>query len=141
MCGAGLGTWPGQCRGHGESSWAHPPAGGGQAMQRWGLHTQPCLARGCRMWPVGLGVLEEQVWLIRAVTQREAVRGICFRLAFSLAEVNYSTLCIPAPPGGHATQFENRCINKPTISASASRSNLRLLSEICCFPPPAASWQ
>lgn len=46
-----------------------------------------------------------------------------------------------SPPGELATQLESRHINKPTISASASRSNLRLLSEICCFPPPEASCQ
>lgn len=123
LFGAGSGTWPGQFRGRGESSWTGDAEAGAP--------------RGRRMWPVGLGVLEEQVWSIQAVTQKEVVRGICFRLAFSLAEVNYSTLCLPAPGGEHATQFENRHINKPTISASASR----LLSEIHCFPPPAASWQ
>lgn len=67
----------------------------------WGRtdHAEPGAARGHRMGPVGLGILEEPLWLIQAVTQREAVWGICPSLAFSLAEVNYSTLCTPAPWG------------------------------------------
>lgn len=53
----------------------------------------------------------------------------------------FNPLHSSCPPGRHATQFENRCINKLTISVSASRSNLRQLSEIHCFPLQAASWQ
>lgn len=53
----------------------------------------------------------------------------------------FNPLHSSCPPGRHATQFENRCINKLTISVSASRSNLRQLSEIHCFPLQAAYWQ
>lgn len=87
LFGAGLGVQPGQCQGYGGSSWGRTGTAG------------PGAPPGHGVWPVGLGIPQEPVWLIQAVTQREAVWGLCLTLAFSLAEVNYSTLCTPAPPG------------------------------------------
>lgn len=68
-----------QFQGHGGSSWAHPWLGkDGQGRDRGSMWT---LDVAC-----GLGVLKEPLWLIQAVTQREAEQGICLRLAFSLTE-------------------------------------------------------
>lgn len=91
----------------------------------------------CGSWHPGRTSLAD----LGSSTEGRGVWGGCFRLAFSLAELNYSTLCVPAPRGNMPPSSRIGALIKPTISASASRSNLWLLSEICCFPPSAASWQ
>lgn len=113
---------------------ATSPARGGQAMQRRVLHMD--VGHGCGSWCIGRA---SHVDL--SSNTEESSAGDVLQTCFLPYRSKLFNPIHSSPQGGYATQLENRLINKATISVSSSRSNLRLLSEICCFPPPAASWQ